>query len=309
MTQDRGKNGKGQPNLFLKRERERQGWSQADLAEKIENDKGTGYIDVKTVGRWERGEAVPSLKLRYQLRVLFGKDDQELGFPHEEIVADMGMPSLDHSSQTEEKSESREAPHLGCTPQSTQSTTAELISSARLQNMGQREQQIQQVDQRKQLVETAPNFWIKKRLFSPYVPFSHYLISAALGALSMLLIISFVLFSFHASISSPTQIKSGGQWISPASEVEVHDLLHFTARAYPLQSGDPAISYVDFTIAWPGGIWITPCRRLPVLSNDDTVQCDVSLRHLGARGGRYALALMSITARGMLHLHQMVCVE
>ena len=56
----------------LKYERERRGWSQADIAEK------TG-CDTKTVGRWERGERLPRPYHRQMLCELFGKNAEELG--------------------------------------------------------------------------------------------------------------------------------------------------------------------------------------------------------------------------------------
>ncbi|HYL42352.1 MAG TPA: helix-turn-helix domain-containing protein, partial [Ktedonobacteraceae bacterium] len=56
----------------LKYERERRGWSQADLAEK------TG-CDTKTVGRWESGGSLPRPYLRQVLCELFGKNAEELG--------------------------------------------------------------------------------------------------------------------------------------------------------------------------------------------------------------------------------------
>ena len=56
----------------LRYERERRGWSQADLAEK------TG-CDTKTVGRWESGERLPRPYHRQLLCELFGKNAEELG--------------------------------------------------------------------------------------------------------------------------------------------------------------------------------------------------------------------------------------
>src|SRR6266481_3121850 len=60
------------PNL-LKAERELRGWSQSRIAELL----GT---TTKTVGRWERGEAVPYPHYREQLCTLFGKNAQQLGW-------------------------------------------------------------------------------------------------------------------------------------------------------------------------------------------------------------------------------------
>lgn len=63
---------KPQPfHLQLKRERERRGWSQEDLASKIN-------CDVKSVRRWERGER-PSPYYRQKLFELFDKDAETFG--------------------------------------------------------------------------------------------------------------------------------------------------------------------------------------------------------------------------------------
>jgi WD40 repeat protein/transcriptional regulator with XRE-family HTH domain len=56
----------------LKYERERRGWSQADLAEKVR-------CDTKTVGRWESGERIPRSYYRQALCELFSKSAEELG--------------------------------------------------------------------------------------------------------------------------------------------------------------------------------------------------------------------------------------
>src|SRR4051794_13485209 len=57
----------------LKVERELRGWSQSRIAELL----GT---TTKTVGRWERGEAMPYPHYREQLCTLFGKNAQQLGW-------------------------------------------------------------------------------------------------------------------------------------------------------------------------------------------------------------------------------------
>jgi WD40 repeat protein/transcriptional regulator with XRE-family HTH domain len=56
----------------LRYERQRRGWSQADLAEKAR-------CDTKTVGRWESGERLPHPYHRQLLGEIFGKDAEELG--------------------------------------------------------------------------------------------------------------------------------------------------------------------------------------------------------------------------------------
>jgi len=60
------------PNDLLRRERLLRGWTQQDVAGRIETD---GY----TVNRWERGRAIPSPYFRQKLCILFGKNAEELG--------------------------------------------------------------------------------------------------------------------------------------------------------------------------------------------------------------------------------------
>lgn len=74
----------------LKAERELRGWSQAKIAELL----GT---TTKTVGRWERGEAVPYPHYREQLCELFGKNAQQLGWLQEEEERMLPMPELEES--------------------------------------------------------------------------------------------------------------------------------------------------------------------------------------------------------------------
>lgn len=56
----------------IRLERERRGWSQADLAKKV-------GCDPKTIGRWERGERIPRPYHRQFLYDLFGKDAEAFG--------------------------------------------------------------------------------------------------------------------------------------------------------------------------------------------------------------------------------------
>jgi transcriptional regulator with XRE-family HTH domain len=65
------------PNKRLREQRELRGWTQEELAEKVE-------ISAVTVSRWESG-ILPSLYHRRKLSELFGKSPQELGFIQEEI--------------------------------------------------------------------------------------------------------------------------------------------------------------------------------------------------------------------------------
>lgn len=59
-------------NVQLRYERERRGWSQADVASKVGSDP-------KTVARWERGKSLPRPYHRQVLCELFGKNAEEFG--------------------------------------------------------------------------------------------------------------------------------------------------------------------------------------------------------------------------------------
>lgn len=59
-------------HVQLRYERERRGWSQADVASKVGSDS-------KTVGRWEKGKTLPRPYHRQVLCELFGKNAEEFG--------------------------------------------------------------------------------------------------------------------------------------------------------------------------------------------------------------------------------------
>jgi len=65
------------PNYRLKRQRELRGWSQKKVADRIDTN-------TFTVGRWERGESIPSPHFRTRLCHLFGMNANELGFIEDE---------------------------------------------------------------------------------------------------------------------------------------------------------------------------------------------------------------------------------
>jgi tetratricopeptide (TPR) repeat protein/transcriptional regulator with XRE-family HTH domain len=60
-------------NIFLRKAREARGWKQSDLAEKL-------GVTPMSVGRWERGDVVPSRHFMTELSHLFSKTPQDLGF-------------------------------------------------------------------------------------------------------------------------------------------------------------------------------------------------------------------------------------
>lgn len=67
------------PNTRLRTAREMRGWSQRELAHRLE-------ISELTVGRWERGERTPQLLFRARLCELFGMSAQELGLSEEVLL-------------------------------------------------------------------------------------------------------------------------------------------------------------------------------------------------------------------------------
>lgn len=70
----------------IRLERERRGWSQADLAKKA-------GCDPKTVGRWESGERIPRSYHRQSLYELFGKDAEAFGLMGVMPQAEEAIPS------------------------------------------------------------------------------------------------------------------------------------------------------------------------------------------------------------------------
>src|ERR1700737_1274293 len=68
------------PNDRLRWARNRKGWSQAELAEKV----GTGF---EMVSRWERGVTVPSPHYRRRVCTVLGQTAEELG-----LVRDLKNP-------------------------------------------------------------------------------------------------------------------------------------------------------------------------------------------------------------------------
>ena len=84
---------KSTPNQKLRHERERRGWSQQEVADKV----GTTSLNV---GRWERGVTVPGPHFRLKLSEVFGKSPYELGLVSERPVASL---SSEESSSTHER--------------------------------------------------------------------------------------------------------------------------------------------------------------------------------------------------------------
>src|SRR6266849_1436097 len=74
------------PNERLRRARYERGWTQAELAEKVDTT-------FESVSRWERGIKVPGANYRKKLCDVFGKTAEELGF-----LVDPGAPPTISSS-------------------------------------------------------------------------------------------------------------------------------------------------------------------------------------------------------------------
>ncbi len=68
-----------EPNLFLKREREKHNWSQDDVANMIDTTKQNVY-------RWESGHTKPTHYFRQKVCALFEKTAAELGFVAQEAI-------------------------------------------------------------------------------------------------------------------------------------------------------------------------------------------------------------------------------
>jgi len=85
-----------------------------------------------------------------------------------------------------------------------------------------------------------------------------------------------------------SSIRPGGQWVTPPSPKNgdtVTDVIHLVARAYPSHQGDPAISYVFFTIN-SNGSWGLACLPVAPPTTGDVFACDVNLKQLGIAYGQ-----------------------
>jgi RNA polymerase sigma factor (sigma-70 family) len=77
-------------NAILQHERKRRGWSQQDLAEQLlalgAEDGRRPTLNVKSIGRWERGESKPIPYYRNLLCQLYQRSEAELGFVEEKAA-------------------------------------------------------------------------------------------------------------------------------------------------------------------------------------------------------------------------------
>jgi len=84
-------------------------------------------------------------------------------------------------------------------------------------------------------------------------------------------------------------IKPGGLWVNPANRQIVHGVMHFEAKAYPTNAGDPPIDHVNFTVTWPGGHWQVACIAYPP-APENVFRCDTNLHQLGAPDGQVTVS-------------------
>ncbi len=85
----RGTSVVGKPNELLRTARERQGLTQAEVAEEI------GCPNSVNLSRWENGITLPSRHYRQKLCALYGKSPRELGLiqdREEDVISDLAVP-------------------------------------------------------------------------------------------------------------------------------------------------------------------------------------------------------------------------
>ena len=119
-------------NWRLRQARERRSWTQREVADQID------LLDVRTLRRWEAGEASPSLRYRARLCELFAMNAEELGL----------MPNVDLLAKEDL-----------CHPESPQLSTEERHQSSaflKSQSASSREKW-----NRQQLLKKVYSFWIK----------------------------------------------------------------------------------------------------------------------------------------------------
>ncbi len=241
------------PNRQLRHQREVYGWSRNYVAERIESDP-------RTVARWECGKTFPSPYYRQKLCELFEKKADELGLIKDDSYGQ-------HPDQASDLTSSRESGAL-------QDEPGEVTRA-----------------------ENNPAGYIPANLQSqPFLHRSH--ITGKVIILGLVVFIgAFILSGKYVTIwvsngvtfsrilytAVPVRVVPGGLWISPMNGQAINDIIHFAAHAYPTNRGDPVIDHVNFTAGW-NGTWRIACVVYPN-HIDDTFQCNVSLKRLGAPAG------------------------
>ncbi len=244
------------PNLRLRHERELRGWSQKDVADRLNTN-------TFTVSRWERGEAVPSPHFRQQLCELFGKNAEELGLIREDTRPDSPPLSPHPLEAAPNKSQSESVCDIPVTDQhGPEEPGWKSISSSydRIQPL--------------------------QRNASPLRRMS------VIALVALLTLAMFVGFSVYISVARYLDvlwhIKPGGGWISPVNGQTVGKVVHFAAYAFPTHPGEPLIDHVNFTAWWQGvdpRKWKIVCIATPPAPND-IYSCNADLSLLGAIAGQ-----------------------
>lgn len=77
--------------------------------------------------------------------------------------------------------------------------------------------------------------------------------------------------------------RPGGEWIAPSDGQTIRGNVSFSAHAYPVGAGDPAIGRVNFTVGWPASSpnWHVACTAYPQ-AGTDMFSCSRDLSQLGA---------------------------
>jgi len=92
----------GIPNELLTYEREKQEWTQQELADKIDSSKEfKGVVTVKTIQRWEKGSSAPTSAHLGQLCKIFNKSPSALGCPPEDEISLWYVPHQHNAFFTE----------------------------------------------------------------------------------------------------------------------------------------------------------------------------------------------------------------
>ena len=244
------------PNERLKNERERRGWTRDYVAEKIGSD-------TKSVGRWERGAIFPSPYYRQKLCELFGMNAEELGFIKEEVKDSVEPHPI------------REVPPLPVGETNRANGANGATGSKR---------DFAEKSKSRQFIPGYRGLFASIAIASVIVVIVSLLLTLFSWRLLMPVVSS---NSPNSPAQTPiitSQIKPGGTWISPSNGSIVHDTIHFEAKAYPTNHGDPAINHVNFTIGWSGA-WRIACTVFPPAGLDNIYTCNVNLSSLGAPSG------------------------
>lgn len=98
MENDSRITGEPIPNILLRSARKQNGWTQQEVAKKLQ-------VGVASVGRWERGEVAPNRYDRDLLCELFHRSAEELGFPDgQEIPISSDSQESDQAQEEAHKS-------------------------------------------------------------------------------------------------------------------------------------------------------------------------------------------------------------